>query len=265
MYNQENPKSGSCEVRASRYPQPIMEAVRMSLDAPPNSKELDIQIEKMSKIEIMDRYLGSFQHITGSESRKAVDMIFRINLDSLSENGEGSRLANYPDDIKVIISEALSVNQDSSGLDHLIMSMTKVEVMNNYLQSVRKQITGAEIRRIINEIFGVNLDGIATLDNAGLSLFSKGQWIIQNEKDLFLLHTGKGDIDFKVSATHHFVEKTGSVQFPSSLHNGLTEMGFSYHEETHSYKYSNPIGLSVSESFKGELIGKLVTAAQSLI
>jgi hypothetical protein len=249
-----------CELQTTKYPLNVMKAVRISLDIKPNSTELDSQINDMSKVEVMDRYLASSDdELTGTEIREVIDNIYRISLDTISANGEGSLLALYPLDIMERVRETQKVDPASTEIDLQIMSMTKVEVMDKFLYSYGKKITGSEIRRIVNGIFGVNLNGIATLDNARLSIFSKGQWIIQNDTDILLVSSGRGDIDVKVSAAPYFIEKTDSDPFPNELHNLLTKLEFSYNEEMKAFNYSNPTGLSISDSFKGDLIGPLVT------
>lgn len=247
----------------TKYPQNIMHVVRMELGGAYHSTELDRQINEMSKIEIMDRYLAShYKNMKGNEIREVIEMVYQISLDTISANGEGSLLASFPFDIMVRVRESLKVDPASTDLDSQIMSMTKVEVMDRYLLAYGNSITGLEIRRIVNEIFGVNLSALATLDKARLSIFSKGQWILQNKTDIFSVYTGKGDKDVKISATKYFIEKIGSDQFPNELHDFLIDIGFSYHTDMKSYNYSNPTGQSISDSFKGQLIKTLVTFVQ---
>ncbi|MFD0696139.1 hypothetical protein ACFQZT_18870 [Paenibacillus sp. GCM10027628] len=256
----EGQQGSLCELQTTKYPHQIMEAIRMSIGVEPHSTQLDCRIKDMSKVEVMDRYLISSQKkLKGSEIRKVINDIYRINLDTISANGEGSLLTTYPLDIMERVRETQNDNPASTELDPQIMAMTKVEVMDRYLHSYGEQITGSQIRNMINGIFGVNLDGIASLDKARLSIFSKGQWISRNDTDIFVLYTGRGDVDLKVCATLYLIEKIGSDQFPSELHDFLTEKGFSYDEEMKAYHYSNPTGQSVSDAFKGQLIGTLIT------
>lgn len=76
---------------------------------------------------------------------------------------------------------------------------------------------------------------------------------------MFVILTGKGDVDVSVGVTSYFVQKTGSDQLPVEIQNFLMNLGFAYKIETKSYTYTNPSGQSVPDSFKGQLIGKLVS------
>ncbi|MDR6552439.1 hypothetical protein [Paenibacillus qinlingensis] len=214
----------------------------------------------MSKIAVMDSHLASHLEIlTGPKIREIIEIVYHISLDDISANGEGSILALYPLEIMEPIRQSFGIDPASTDHDAEIMSMTKVEAMDRYLLSYGPTIIGEEIRSLINDIFGVNLAGIATLDNARLSIFSKGQWIVQDPADLISLSTGKGDIDVTISATDYYKNTIGIDQFPTELHDFLLTLGFSYHLEMQNYHYSNPAGQSIPEAFKGQLIGKLVT------
>lgn len=214
----------------------------------------------MSKIAVMDSHLASHREIlTSRKIREIIEIVYRISLDDISAKGEGSILALYPLEIMKHIRQSLGIDPASTDHDSEIMSMTKVEAMDRYLSSYGPTITGAEIRTLVNDIFGVNLAALATLDNPRLSIFSKGQWILQDPTDILSLITGKGDIDVTISATDYYKNTIGFDQFPLELHDFLLTLGFSYHAEMANYHYSNPTGQSISEAFKGQLIRKLVT------
>ena len=74
-------------------------------------------------------------------------------------------------------------------------------------------MTGVDIRGMINQIFGINLNGVSSLEGAGISLYSKGQWVLQSDKDLFVVYTGSGDLDVKVFPTEYFTKQTGLEAF----------------------------------------------------
>ncbi|OAS16688.1 hypothetical protein [Paenibacillus oryzisoli] len=214
----------------------------------------------MSKIAVMDSHLASHRELlTGHKIREIIEIVYHISLDDISAKGEGSFLALYPLEIMKHVRQSLGFEPATTDHDSEIMSMTKVEVMDKYLLSYGPTITGAEIRSLVNDIFGVNLTAIATLDNPRLSIFSKGQWILQDPADILSVITGKGDIDVTVCATDYYMNTVGFDQFPSELHDFLLALGFSYHAEMKSYHYSNPTGQSISEAFKGQLMGKLVS------
>lgn len=188
----------------------------------------------MKKAEMMDKYLDSYgKGISSSEICHVVDLVFKINLDKTPILSKGK--------------------EEVDG----ISSSTGREVIDSYLNQYDRDITGAEIRKIINEIFGVNLEGISSLEGARISLYSKGQWIVQHEKDLIVVYTGASDVDVKVFPTNYFTEQTGLVALPSDLQHALTSIGYHFDEKIDSYYFSNPTGEAVPDTFKGKTIGAI--------
>ncbi|KMY48660.1 hypothetical protein [Peribacillus loiseleuriae] len=198
----------------------------------------------MTKAEMMDKYFDSYgKRISSAEICKAVDSIFKINLDEipiLSKEMEG----------------AVGVSFSTGNV------LASREAMDVRLNQYDKEITGAEIRKVINEILGVNLDAISSLEGARISLYSKGQWVVQHEKDLFVVDTGAGDVDVKVYPTNYFTEQTGLVKLPTDLQHSLTSIGYSYDEKIGSYYFSNPTGEAVPDAFKGKTIGAILKVIQ---
>jgi hypothetical protein len=185
--------------------------------------EFDAQMEAMTKAKIMDKYFDSFEEkIDHSVVFRFVQSIFHFDLD------------NTP-----VITE-----KDRSSV-----------VVDSYLNQEEGKITGAKIRSIINQIFGINLDAISALDGARISLYSKDQWVLQHDKDLFVVHTGNDDIDVRIYQTKFFTEQTGLETLPEDLQYSLTSMGFYYNEELRSYYYTNPSGEAVPDAFKGQTMG----------
>lgn len=186
----------------------------------------------MKKAEKMDQHLDFYGgKISSSEICYVVDLIFGFNLDKtpiLSKEIEGTSLS------------------------------TGREVIDYHLHQYDGEISGVEIRKIINEIFGVNLEAISSLEGSRLSLYSKGQWIVQHEKDLFVVHTGAGDVDVKVFPTNYFTEHTGLEELPTDLQDALIGLGYYYNEKMDSYYFSNPTGEAVSDAFKGQTIGAIL-------
>ncbi|MEQ6355599.1 hypothetical protein ABNX05_13300 [Lysinibacillus sp. M3] len=193
----------------------------------------------MKKAEVMDKYLDSYgKRISSSEICHVVDLVFKINLD-----------------------ETPILSKEKEEVDE-IASSTGREVIDSYLNQYDRDITGAEIRKIINEIFGVNLEAISSLEGARISLYSKGQWIVQHEKDLFVVYTGASDVDVKVFPTNYFTEQTGLVTLPSDLQHALTSIGYHFDEKIDSYYFSNPTGEAVPDVFKGKTIGAILSVIQ---
>ncbi|EAZ85327.1 hypothetical protein CNQ87_19895 [Lysinibacillus fusiformis] len=191
---------------------------------------------KMKKAEMMDQHLETYEEkISSTEIWHTVDLIYKINLD-----------------------EAPIVNKEMEGMS----SLSGREAIDSFLQQYEGTITGARARSILNEMFGVNLDAISSLEGARLSLYSKGQWIVQHEKDLFVVHTGAGDIDVKVYPTNYFLEQTGLKQLPTNLQQELASIGYYFDDTKDSYYYSNPTGEAVSDAFKGKTIGAILGVIQ---
>lgn len=185
--------------------------------------------EDMTKVEAMDAYINSFSHkLNGNEICNGIHQIFGIQIES----------------------EFVLTKQRASTSSRL--HLTNVEVIDTHLSQMRDQLTGSEIRILINEIFGINLDAIDSLEKTKISLFSKGQWIVHQETNLFVVHTGIGDIDAWVLPTNYFLEQTGEKELPLELQKDLVSLGYSYSSHVDGYYYSNPSGVAVPDAFKGK-------------
>lgn len=211
-------------------PSDILDRVKTSLKKDLGGKysvtEMDAQIEAMTKAEIMDRYFDSFEEkINHSEIFHFIKSIFHFDIDN-----------------KPIMTE----NDISSA------------VIDSNMNQEEEKITGAKIRSIINQIFGINLDAISALDGARISLYSKDQWVLQHDKDLFVVHTGNDDIDVRIYPTKYFTEQTGLETLPKDLQHSLSKLGFYYDEKTRSYYYANPSGEAVPDAFKGQTMGTIL-------
>lgn len=243
----------------TKYSKEVMRAVRVSLGIDAKSTEADSVIEKMPKTEVMDNYLTSFgKKVKGNEVRQAVEEIFDIDLNYVSEMGYGSKLAIYPAAVMESLRVSLNEEPNSTLQDGRIMDMAKNEVMDRYMKEHDYSLTGAENRILINQIFGVNLAGISTLEHMQLAVSSKGQWIVRSDRDLFVLESSLDDVDVSIYTTPYFNEVTGSDQLPESLKNKLMNLGFTYNEEANLLYYKNPTGESVPDVFKGQVMGILI-------
>lgn len=132
-----------------------------------------------------------------------------------------------------------------------------IAAIDLYLQQCTEPLDGPVIRKMMNQLFGTNLEGIAALSRTRISLFTKGQWIAKKDKDLFAIHTGREDIDVKVIPTAYFAEQTGSDSLPEPLSARLSALGYRFNEAIGAYYYSNPEGVSVPDAFKGKTIGSI--------
>ena len=117
---------------------------------------------------------------------------------------------------------------------------------------------------MLNQNFGINLLAIDALEQERISLYSKGQWVVQNDRDLFIVYTGSDDVDVKVFPTKYFTEQTGLDVLPSDLQHLLSRIGFHYDKKMQSYYFANPTGQAVSDQFKGQTIGAIVEVIHRL-
>jgi len=243
----------------AKYSKKVMEAVRAALGADAKSTQADGIIEKMPKVDVMDKYLASFgKKVKGNEVRLAVEAVFDIDLNYVSKMDYGSKLAVYPAAVMESLRVSLNEELASAKQDARIMEMPKNEVMDRYIKEHGDSLTGAESRMLINQIFGVNLAGISTLEYMQLAVSSKGQWIVKSDSDLFVLESSLDDVDVSIYTTPYFKEMTGSEQLPESLKSKLMTIGFTYNEEENLLYYKNPTGESVPDAFKGQVMGILI-------
>ncbi|MCA0972130.1 hypothetical protein LCM20_16100 [Halobacillus litoralis] len=207
--------------------------------------------QSVPQAEAMDLYLEKLEpRIDGRDLRFTVREVFGINLQAVSDLEAGKQVKEYPDYIK-----------DALGQEDLL-SLSKSEVMDLYVEALQGELSGPEIRTLINDIFGINLDGISRLEKSGISLFSKEQWIMQGERDLFAVYTGLNDVDVYIKPTAYFTEQTGMEQLPEELQQLLEEVGYWYNEDLGEYYYEHPDGESVPDAFKGQTLGTLAQYIQ---
>ncbi|MEC0240562.1 hypothetical protein P4H66_11925 [Paenibacillus dokdonensis] len=213
--------------------------------------ELEECRSQMNKAQIMDAYLKSFGgEITGDVIHKFILHMFEIDLDAVSLLSDGGK-------------EALAAAQNTeAGTSPYIGSLPRA-VMDSRLTGYGGHITGPEIRSMLNQLFGVNLDAISSLENARISLFSKDQWIVQHEHDLFVVYTGEGDVDVKVYPTSYFVEQTGQNELPAELRHTLQSLGYQLDAKRTSCYYADPGGQAVTDAFKGQTMGAIIATIRS--
>ncbi|TWT25902.1 hypothetical protein [Planomicrobium sp. CPCC 101110] len=122
--------------------------------------------------------------------------------------------------------------------------------IEKYLKQDSTRTDGSEIRTMIKLLFGINLVGIAELYKDRIALYSKNQWIVKNDQALFLVRTGKKDIDVKILSTPYFQKQTNLSEMPLSLQQALAPLGYSYNEKEQTLDYIDPDGQPVSGQFK---------------
>ncbi|PFE18917.1 hypothetical protein [Bacillus cereus] len=194
-------------------------------------------LERVKKVELMDKHLDSHQgKITSTEVCNIVMSIFKFDLTTKPVLSK-----------EWILAEAVSSTENIAKM-----------AIDSTLSRYGEKVTGIEIRQLINQIFGINLDAISSLEGARISLFSKDQWVVQDDQDLFVVHTGLGDVDVKIFTTDYFTEQTGLEELPKTLQQSLTNFGFSCDEKAGCYYYSNPSGEAIPDAFKGQIIGTIL-------
>ncbi|MFC0524445.1 hypothetical protein ACFFGV_12795 [Pontibacillus salicampi] len=217
------------------------------------------EINQMSKVEAMDRYLR-FSHAFDSPKRirSIINSIYGIDLVKISDLGAGKQSSTYPEEIVNGVKKVLEREDIQQPLDEYILSLSKVEIMDLYFQSLDRTLDGSSIRRTINQIFGTNLDGISSLEGSGVSIYSKGQWITHYQTDLFVVHTGITDIEVWVYPTEYFQKQTGLTELPTELKHKLKALGFYYNDELGTLYYKDPNDTSVPDDFKGQTLGIII-------
>lgn len=188
-------------------------------------------IKKKGKIEIMDEYIAAGSGKTASsEICGIVYEVFEIDIDRLP----------------ILYKES---TDPRTAID--------VYIVKHGIQS------GTEIRAMLNEIFGMNLGGIAAIGQARISLFSKGQWMTRHADDLFLVHTGTNDIDVKILPTPYFIVQTGLAELPEKMQRSLSALNYRYNEKMKAYYYSNPLGEPVPDAFKRSTMSAIIETVKS--
>jgi hypothetical protein len=248
----EGASATSVTQQGTKYPIEVMSVVRAYLGGDPNSDAIDNQINELTKVKVMDIY-HTFENNTtnGQVIRDNVGKVFNFSLDLMSANNEGNLLSSYATEIMEGVRKNLNGNPSDTSLDAQIMALPKNDVMDKFLSSYGNQILGSDLRRVINEIFGVNLDGISNLEHSRLSIYSKGQWELKSDRDIFAISSSKGDVDLYVGASDYYVEKLGTQYLPPDLEAFLFNQGFTYNTDTKLYSYHNESGQSLPDAFKG--------------
>lgn len=190
----------------------------------------------MSKVETMDHELKRYGKDIGYEEiRQIVHSVFDIDLETKL----------------VVFQEYLApLSIDEANAD---IPVAKV-ALEYYFNQSKGDLTGGKIRTIIKNLFGINLEGISSLAGAKISIYSKEQWITQNDHDLFVVDTPLGDADVRIYPTPLFTKKTGLNRVPTELQQALAGLGYSFDSDNNWCYYCNPTGESVGHEFKVETI-----------
>ncbi|NJP37509.1 hypothetical protein [Alkalicoccus luteus] len=255
----------SVEDAEPMYDKKVMRAVRESLGLTKHDSSQDESIGAMSQVEVMDRYLTQTNNrVKGQDAREAVKLVFDVDISLVSRLGYGNTLVRYDPFVMGAVRQSLGLQADDTSQDAAIMNMKKNHVMDRVIRFYNDSLSGAEIRQLINYVFGINLDGISGLEGAQVGIFSKGQWIIKEPDDLLVISSSPDDVELYVSLTDYYRVFTGSDAFPEALAAFLEEAGFSFSSEKDRYEWINPDGVSAPDPFKGQIIGQLLETVQML-
>lgn len=245
-------------VNSINIPAFIVEGINKTLvmDMPEASpEELDQHRNQMTKAQLMDAYLTSFSgKITGDVIHDVVGHIFGMDLDNVVLLSGGDK------ETSAAVQNRLP---EEAGQGHIPLPRA---VIDSRLAAFGKRIAGPEIRVMLNHLFGVNLDAISALENAKISLYSKGQWIVKHDHDLFVVSTGEGDVDVQVYPTSYFIERTGTTELPEDLQHALMGLGYCKRQESRENEglyYASPDGQAVPDAFKGQTMGAIMATIRS--
>lgn len=228
------------------YSYEIQNIVKSShqLDTRISETELIDYISKLAKIDVMDMYIDQYKDkVTSLVIYEAIAQAFKFHLER----------------VPVLTTEKIGTFEMPPLTDlETCSSLSSQVILDLYLAHHNHHVTGDEVRTMINHYFGMNLVGIDGLGKTRISLYSKGQWLVKDDKDLFVIHTGTKDVDVKIYCTDYFMARTGLKNIPIELQQSLAGLGYSYSSQVDAYYYSNPSGLTVSNAFKGKTIDAII-------
>ncbi|MBP2002002.1 hypothetical protein J2Z69_003058 [Paenibacillus shirakamiensis] len=232
------------------YAPAIQQAVYSMLSAqsstPLSSSELEQSLAEMSKVQVMDAFLASSgDPLTREAIWNAVYHLFGFDLN------KAPILSTY--------SRPKSVSTQQNNVSS---SLTFATEMEQRLNEHNHKMSGADIRGFINELFGINLDGLSALQQARISIYSKGQWVIHQDTDLIVIRTGEGDLFAEVFPTDYFKQKTGQSELPLALQQALSQLGYQRHQDSSIYSFQSETGTPIPDAFKGQTIGAIVKVIQ---
>ncbi|ANS76593.1 hypothetical protein AWM70_20095 [Paenibacillus yonginensis] len=233
------------------YPESLIEraaeALRLEQEASLSKEQIVESISKLSKAELMDKVLLTYKGaISSADLFCIVDDVFGIELNRVPVLNADPELATT---LERTSTQTHAPLDSSAAMDKQLATLPE-ELRTN----------GPELRKLINAVFGVNLDAIAGLEQCRIALHSKGQWIVRTSRDLVLVWTGPGDVDVRVSPTGYFREHTGLARLPEELRSKLIGLGYTAEEQDgmESLYYAHPGGQPVPDAFKGQTMGAII-------
>lgn len=194
---------------------------------------IEESLVEMSKIEAMDRYFSAEKvKVTTESITHFIQHAFYIDLDK-------------------------AYLLDTETEKNLIEPSPKAAI-TWCIENQPQDWTGEQIRILLKKLFGINTNGISNIENKRISLYSKKQWILKQDNDLFVVSTGVKDVDVYILATDYFKQETGLEGLPEDLHENLNTLGFTYNQEKMCYYYCTGNDQPVEDSFKGQVLNSLI-------
>jgi len=185
--------------------------------------------ERLPKIAQLDSRINSQDRPSAEQIIRLVDEVFKVDLKQMP----------------------LLPGQADPGL-------TPAAAIEASLQHAQDRPSAADIRGAINQMFGINLDALSALEGKRISLFSKRQWMVRDDSDLFEVRTGDGDADVSVFPTAYLLECLGPGELP--MLEPLTALGFTRNESDGGYYYASADGNAVADAFKGRTMATIMSA-----
>ncbi|WP_372632026.1 hypothetical protein [Cohnella sp.] len=189
--------------------------------------------ERLSKSARLDLLIESQDRLGADDIIRFVDRIFSINLKEMP---------------------LLPGHNDRS----LPAPAAPGTVLDAWLERVEGKASAADIRGMINQAFGINLEALSALEGKRIALFSKRQWMVRDDRDLFELRTGDGDADVTVRPTAYLLERIGSGELPAL--EPLIALGFGRNVSENCYFYASSDGKAVADAFKGRTMAAILNA-----
>ncbi|WP_252315310.1 hypothetical protein [Sinobaca sp. H24] len=214
--------------------------------------------KKQSKLNQMDEVINHSESGYLKTVHETVKQIFDLDLKEISDRGEGLQQERYSDPVM----EAAAENRQPI-TDAEIMNLPKWEVLQDCLEQEAHR-DGERARMWIDSVFGINLKGVASLEEARISVYSKGIWVSRQPEDLIVIDTGKGDIDVHVYPSAAYIKSEGTPELPVSLQQALLSLGYIRLEENNAFYYKNEKNESVPPSFKGRTMA-VISEATALL
>jgi hypothetical protein len=210
------------------------------------------------KLKQMDEQIKQSGRPVPETVLETVRKVFNMDLKEISDRGEGRLEERYSDEVMEAVGKRRQPITDAE-----IMNLTKWEALKDCLEQETVP-DGDSIREWIDAVFGINLKGVASLEEARISVYSKGIWVSRQPEDLIVIDSGRGDIDVHVYPSETYKKAEGTTELPASLQEALLSLGYTHMKETDSFYYKNEHNESVPPSFKGRTMAVISEATASL-